>query len=286
MKFLLIFIVTLFVLYFTVGIILYAFQRNFIYYPTPVAEHSYQEIAINVDTNINIKTIRINPGKRNAVIYFGGNADSVVNHADSLSYTLPDTTIYLVNYRGYGGSDGFPTEDHLFNDAEVIFEAVKKEHERVSVIGRSLGSGVAVWLASKHPVHRMVLITPFDSALNIAKSAYPIYPIGWMLKDKFLSDEYAREVFIPVQILLADHDLVFPLNFSKNLIRNFSVKPSVHMFDNTDHNNVHQHKNFYHAIRSFLEPEDTLYGNSPVNLPPVTPLQQSRELISARNTQK
>jgi len=112
-KFFLIFLATALALYLVVGIVLYVFQRNFLYYPTPVVSHEYDEIAITVDTATKIKIIKLNPDKRNAVIYFGGNADTVINHAKDLSRALTDTTIYLVNYRGYGvqWQYGWPTKN-------------------------------------------------------------------------------------------------------------------------------------------------------------------------------
>ena len=174
-------------LYLFVALAMYLLQRKLIYHPTPAIAHTYNERQIVVDTNVTLQVIEANPDKGDAVIYFGGNAELVAGTASDLAAALPDKTLYLVNYRGYGGSDGSPTETHLFNDAERVFDAIAAmngaQHQRISVIGRSLGSGVASYLASRKPVTRLVLITPFDSILRVAQSVYPVFPVSWLLKD-------------------------------------------------------------------------------------------------------
>ena len=205
-------------LYITAALSLYLMQRKFIYYPTPVVKHSLSEIVKEAMDGARLNIVVGNAGKNEAVIYCGGNAESVANSAPDLAAHLSDKTIYLVNYRGYGGSEGTPTESNLFNDAEVIFETIAATHSKVSVIGRSLGTGVACWLATQRPVKQMVLITPFDSILNIAKKAYPVFPVGRLLKDKYRSIEYAPDIKIPVLVILAGRDRVIPADSSHRLI--------------------------------------------------------------------
>jgi len=140
-------IVIIGLVYCIAALCLYAFQRKFIYFPSPVISHSFDTQEIEVDDEIRLNLIVGNAGSAEAAIYFGGNAESVARSAPDLVSALPDKTVYLVNYRGYGGSDGTPTESLLFEDAEAVFNFIATSHTSVSVIGRSLGTGVACWLA-------------------------------------------------------------------------------------------------------------------------------------------
>ena len=239
-------------LYITAALSLYLIQRKFIYYPTPVIKHQLPEIVIEAMDGAQLNIVVGNAGKNEAVIYLGGNAESVANSAPDLVAHLSDKTIYLVNYRGYGGSDGTPTESNLFKDADVIFDAIATSHSKVSVIGRSLGTGVACWLATQRPVKQMVLITPFDSILNIAKKAYPVFPVGWLLKDKYRSIEYAPDIKIPVLVILAGRDRVIPSDSSHRLIQAFSQVAEVSVLENSDHNNLQTDDTFYSLIKDFF----------------------------------
>ena len=251
-------VITLFtvvaVLYGLAALAMYLLQRKLIYYPTPAVTHPYPERLITVDSNTKLRVIEVNPAKADAVIYFGGNAEVVAGTAPDLAAALPDHTIYLVNYRGYGGSDGTPTEQHLFDDAETIFEEIHGvKHQTISVIGRSLGSGVACWLASRKPVERLVLITPYDSILKIAQSAYPIFPVRWLLKDRYESDKYAPAIEAPLLALMAEHDAVIPPVSSQRLLRHFLSDTQSIAFENTGHNDLQMHRDFYPAISQFLK---------------------------------
>jgi pimeloyl-ACP methyl ester carboxylesterase len=106
-----------------------------------------------------------------------------------------------MNYRGYGGSDGTPSETALLSDALFVFdymlatEGIDPAH--VVLMGRSLGSGVAVHVAAKRKVGGVILVTPFDSLVNVARAHYPIFPVGLMLKHRFDSAALAPGITTP-----------------------------------------------------------------------------------------
>ena len=116
------------------------------------------------------------PGPR-ALIYFGGNAEDVSLTRAELAVLLPDTPLYLLHYRGYGGSEGSPSEAALRADARALHAHVAERHSAVTVVGRSLGTGPAVHLAATRPVQRLVLLVPFDSLLAVARGAMPRLPV-------------------------------------------------------------------------------------------------------------
>jgi len=160
------------------------------------------------------------PGPR-ALLYFGGNAEDVRGSLPTLANAFPSHAIYGMHYRGYNGSAGSPSETALHHDALALYDQVKQSHPDIVVAGRSLGSGVAVRLASERPTAHLVLIAPYNSIQELAASQFPYLPIRWLLLDKFESWRYAPMVTAPVLILEAEHDEVIPDASTRALVGHF-----------------------------------------------------------------
>lgn len=237
------------------GVLLYAAQRNLMYFPVPERPGGDQ-VAEWLDVgDVSLKLWVVNPGQSRAVLYFGGNAEDVYLNAPDLARNFPDRTAYLVNYRSYGGSGGSPSESALYADALAVFDAVDERHQEVAAIGRSLGSSVAAYLASQRPVERVVLVTPYDSAVAVAKGIYPVYPVRWMLKDRFESVRYAPEVRAPTLIVTAEQDRVIPLEHSERLAEAFDQAPVQRLvIPGTGHNSISGPQAYWRGIAEFLAP--------------------------------
>ena len=156
-----------------------------------------------------------------ALIYFGGNAEDVSRNMPDFSQAFPNYAIYLLHYPGYGGSSGSPSEQAIIADALALFDHVYADHKNIVVVGRSLGSGVAVRLASLRPVERLVLVTPYDSLGDVAARNYPFLPARWLLRDKFESWRYAPQVTAPTRIIVAEQDEVIPRTSTDRLRTRF-----------------------------------------------------------------
>jgi hypothetical protein len=240
--------------YFASGVYLYLNQRNYIYFPTPV---SADRAIDNFDLNNGEETLKIlalNRGSEKAIIYFGGNAENVDYLAPLMTQWLPSFAVYLVNYRGYGGSSGLPSETALFQDALAVYDHIKTGHSDISVIGRSLGSGVAVFLAANRDVGKLVLVTPYDSIQSIAKQMYPVYPISIMLKDKFDSLGRVKSVSAKTLILIAENDRIIPQQNSVRLASAFKPEQLiVRILARADHNALASHPDYAGYLMEFLE---------------------------------
>jgi len=235
------------------GLLLYLAQRSFMYYPIPERETADLAVEYLASDGERLKIWVLNGGSPRAVVYFGGNAEDVYHSADDFRRTLPDHSVYLVNYRGYGGSSGTPTQRSLLRDALQLYNVLQERHQSISVIGRSLGSGVAAYLASQRPVHRLLLVTPHDSALAIAQRLYPIYPVAWMLKDKYESVKYAAEITAPTLILTAEQDRVIPSPHSDRLAAAFAdglITRTV--IESAGHNGISGYAKYWNEIGGFL----------------------------------
>jgi pimeloyl-ACP methyl ester carboxylesterase len=193
------------------------------------------------------------PGDR-AVIYFGGNGDDVVWFIDDFAKAFPDRSVYLVNYRGYAGSTGLPTEKALLGDAEAVFDEVHATHSDVAVIGRSLGSGVAVHVAAIRDVTKLVLVTPYDSIESLAEAQFSWFPVSWLLQDKFDSRSRAKNVQSPVLVLMAENDGVIPRANSERLVAAFAPGlVSAKTIAGADHDSIVRSATYLAAMHEFLD---------------------------------
>lgn len=220
-------------------------QRALLYFPTPpsaLPAGSLRTFAVDAgDLRVAVRPRE----SASAVLYFGGNAEDVAATLPELARTFPDAALFLPHYRGYGGSAGQPSEAALHADALVVFDAVRAEHPAVTVVGRSLGSGVAVRLASERPVERLVLVTPYDSIVDIAARLYWFVPVAWLLQDTFESGRHAPRVTAPTLLVLADDDRVVPGWSSERLLARFApgVARAVTLAG-TDHGSVSAHPRY------------------------------------------
>ncbi|MES2017031.1 MAG: alpha/beta fold hydrolase [Pseudomonadota bacterium] len=204
---------------------LYLSQRSLIFYPQPRRFGAPDSVmTIKVDGEQLLVSARPLAGP-DAVLYFGGNAEDVSGSLPGLDLAFPKHALYLLHYRGYGGSSGKPSEAALFADALAMFDQLHARHANITVIGRSLGSGVAVHLASVRPVQRLVLVTPYDSLAEIAAQQFKLFPVRLLLTDKFESWRYAPLVTAPTTLIMASHDQVIPRASSQLLLTRF--KPGV-----------------------------------------------------------
>jgi pimeloyl-ACP methyl ester carboxylesterase len=220
--------------------LMYAKQRDLTYFPgfTRV-DASQTDFELRRD-DVVLRGWRFNPGRRHAVIYFGGNAESIQHMRGHLAAWVPDHSHYLLAYRGYGASEGRPEEDLLFADALALYDHVASEpgRETISVIGRSLGSGVASYVASQRPVHRLVLVTPFDSLAGVASHHYPWLPANRLIRDRYDSARHLADHRGPVMIVRAGRDQVIPADSTERLAAALGVAPTLLVLPTADHDSA------------------------------------------------
>ncbi|HSM11329.1 MAG TPA: alpha/beta fold hydrolase [Lysobacter sp.] len=233
-------------------------QRDFIYFP----QFTHADLPpTNLELPVEDVVLRgwvVNPGKRDAVIYFGGNAEPVQAMRAELAQWLPGHSSYLAAYRGYGASDGVPGERALTADALALYDLVRSRHPdgSITVIGRSLGSGVASHLAARRPVARLVLITPFDSMARLAQTHYSFLPVRWLLRDRYESARHLKHYRGPVLIVRASNDRIVPAERTMQLAESLPVRPQVVALPGTDHNTLSYGPGYRQAIVDFVNRQD------------------------------
>lgn len=235
------------------GAYLYAFQRNILYYPSaPEDVDRLDKLWLNNEGE-KILIWVINPNKANAILYFGGNAEAVTQNTADFSVLFPHHTVYLVNYRGYGGSTGTPSEAALYHDALATYDLITQQHDTISILGRSLGSGIGVHLAAERPIDKLALITPYDSIALVAQAKYPVYPIDLMLKDRFDAVERAPSVDANILLLVAEEDRLIRPNHAKRLAAALpQERLSMHILLGADHQSITGHAQYAHILSTFF----------------------------------
>jgi cephalosporin-C deacetylase-like acetyl esterase len=120
-------------------------------------------------------------------------------------------------------------------------------------MGRSLGSGVAVYVASKQSIQKLLLITPYDSIAKVAAEKYPAFPVRFLVKDRYDSVQYAKGVNAIVKILIASEDVIIPPSHSLQLANSFSKKPVVKYIQGAGHNTISTAKEYDVETCGFLK---------------------------------
>jgi uncharacterized protein len=196
----------------------------------------------------------VNPGKPDPILYFGGNGERIEQNREAFAILFPDRSVYLLAYRGYGASDGAPSEAVLVPDALALFDHVQEQHRghKIAVIGRSLGSGIASQVAAQRPVERLALITPFDSMVGAAQSHYPIFPVDWLLNERYESANALREFRKPLLIVHGGRDDIVPEVSTRRLIDALKQPPEIVRVENADHNDISNYPEVGTTLSAFL----------------------------------
>jgi pimeloyl-ACP methyl ester carboxylesterase len=190
------------------------------------------------------------------ILYFGGNGEDVLYTAAN-SQMLHAARMLVTNYRGYGLRKGRPSQAGLFEDALAIYDHVARQPsvrpEDIVVMGRSLGSGVATYVAANRPVRAVILVTPYDSVAAVAKASYPFLPVGLLLKHPFPSDTFAPKIKAPALFIAADQDAVIPPAHAKRLAEVWGGEKTVEVLAGAGHNGVAEHPDYYRVINEFMD---------------------------------
>jgi uncharacterized protein len=247
--------------------LMYLLQKSLIFFPVKTGESTLQaikkefpdaeEITITSTDNTALRGWLVKPavtGKVPLIIYFGGNAEEV-------SWLVGEAQHFrgwawcLMNYRGYGLSEGKPGEKELYSDALSIYDYCAQrgdiDKQRIVIMGRSIGTGVATYLAQNRAVKGAILICPFDSLVSIGKKHYPFLPVSLLLKHRFDSASRAPSIKTPLLALLAASDEIVPQESSMRLIEQWGGPHSVKIIEGS-HNTLQDYSGYWESIGEFL----------------------------------
>lgn len=235
--------------YIVIVSIIYIFQRSLYYFPTRDMElpqnYGLQMEALTLTASDNIK-ISAWHGKPKegmpVVLFFHGNGGHLGYRSTKFQDFMNEGFgVLAISYRGYGTSDGSPTEKGLYEDAKAglkYLHDIGVKNSEIILFGESLGSGVAIELASiYYDIGALVLEAPFTSAVDRGAEIYWWVPVRLLMKDRYESLRKIKSLNIPLLVFYSEEDEVIPSNHSKLL---FEASPSAYKklvrFENTGHN--------------------------------------------------
>lgn len=215
--------------------LLFIFQRAVMYpipqntrtAPAAAGFPSAQEIVLDTQDGEKVIVWHVPPqdGKP-VVIFFHGNGEVLAWRVPRFQKLTADGTgLIALSFRGYGGSTGSPSEAGLLYDGAAAYRFAAEHYapERIVPWGYSLGSGVAVAVATIYPVGKLILEAPYTSAVDVAASIFPFIPVRWLIRDQFRSDERIAKIDVPVLIMHGEKDFVIAIGFGEKL---FALAPS------------------------------------------------------------
>ncbi len=189
------------------------------------------------------------------LIYFGGNSEEVSAHVRDAEF-VKGWSLLLVNYRGYGLSEGAPSEKNLFDDAVLLYDMfstrAEVDQKNIVAFGRSLGTGVAVYLASQRALKGVILVSPYDSIRSLTQKIYPYVPVSLLLKHHFDSLARAPSIKIPMLALIAQNDRVVSHPHSLALIKAWGGVTYHKIIPDTAHNDITTGHGYWETIGRFL----------------------------------
>ena len=220
-------IIGLVVAYLALLVLLYLFQNRFLY-PAPQDVHppapGFEAVQLSTTDGLTLNAHWQPPeADQPSVVFFHGNASSLAGATEATRLLATQGYgVLLVNYRGYGGNPGDPSEQGFYKDghAAMAFLADKGvRRARTIIIGNSIGSGAATHIANQFNTGALILVSPFASLVEVASEAMPIAPVGLLLKDRFENIEKAPDLKMPVLIQHDTTDNVVPYSQGKRLSR-------------------------------------------------------------------
>ena len=200
---------------------------------------------------------RAQPGQP-TLLYVHGNGGSLAIRAPRIARFMDEGWgVYMMTYRGYGGSTGRPSEAANVADARLAYHALVQQEgvppQSIVVYGESLGSGIAVRIAAELTVAGIILDAPYTSIVDVAAQAYPFLPVRLFLIDRYETTRYIAGIKAPLLILHGEHDEVVPVAMGRELARLAPEPKRLVIFPNGRHSDLYVNgNNAIDAVRAFI----------------------------------
>lgn len=251
-------------LYGLLGIAIYYLQDMILFHPEKMEkDHTYhfavpyREINVPYNDQSNINIIQFTPaGKpRGVVLYFHGNRKNIAWYARyAPNFTSHGYEVWMMDYPGYGKSTGTLTEQRLYSYAAQLYTMAASRFAKDSIIlyGKSMGTGLAAYIASRKNCKELILETPYYSMTSLAAHYFPIYPVGRMIHYRIPSYEYLQRVIVPVTIFHGTADGVIPYSNAARLKPFLKPGDQFITIDGGSHNDLNAFPLFRQKLDSLL----------------------------------
>ena len=263
-NFLLFIIISISLIYLSVLVFLFFFQRSLLYHPK---ENNYFGDKLEVDIEkVQIRTVdninllgwfhKKDLKKFKTIVYFHGNAGKLENRIHKLNHFKDmDVNFLIIAWRGFSGNSGKPSERGLYDDGSSVILWLKnlglKENDIV-LYGESLGTGVAIEIAQSNNFAGLVLETPFTSMVEAAKNFYPYIPVALLLKDKYENQKKIKNIDIPLLVMHGEADQIVPFWMGKKIYE-IANQPKYSYFTKFDDHMMEYDEKLVFALNIFIK---------------------------------
>ena len=255
-------LIVLFIAYLIVVMFIYFYQRNLLYHPSENnyldetnLNHKIEKIYVQSDTEL-ISWYYNNNKSHKTILFFHGNAGRLDNRVYKLNeLSKLDINYLIIAYRGFSGNTGSPSENGLYEDANSAKVWLNKngvKDKDIIIYGESLGTAVAVDLASRYKFSGIILESPFTSMLELAQKYYAIIPVKLILKDRYESKKKLNDIKSPVLVMHGRKDNIVPFYMGQQIYEALSV-PKFAFFNDQDDHMMEYNKELISSVKKFLE---------------------------------
>lgn len=250
--------------YILVCLLLYFFQEKLIFLP----EKLHKDYQFNFDQKFEEVSVKITDGKllnavlfkadisKGVIFYLHGNAGSIDSWGDAAkTYTDLNYDVFMLDYRGYGKSEGnISSEKQMFDDVQSAYNQLKKMYagNKIIVLGYSIGTGLASKIASTNQPGLLILQAPYYNLTDMMRHFYPVIPT-FLLKYKFRTNEYLKQCKMPVVIFHGDDDEVIYYGSSLKLKESFKSTDTLITLKGQGHNGITENTDYRKNIKSILD---------------------------------
>ena len=250
--------------YLVITFVLFFFQRNLLYYPA-INNYSGEKLNVSVEkvkikTEDNIDLLswyhKKNSGDYKTILFLHGNAGTLENRIYKINhFKNMNVNFLIIAWRGFSGNKGKPTEKGLYEDAKGALRWLANKgvkEESIIIYGESLGTGVATEIAQNKNFAGVILETPFTSMVNVGKTKYPFFPVGFLLKDKYESDKKIKNIKSPILIMHGEPDKLLPFWMGKKLY-NLANEPKYSYFSKYDDHMMEYNEKLLNELKQFID---------------------------------
>ena len=254
------------------ALILYAYQHKLIYLPDAELVASpadigleYEDLALQTDDGLNLHAWFVPAAENSPVLlFFHGNAGNISHRLESIQlFNKMGLSVLIIDYRGYGLSEGTPGEHGSYSDARAAWNYLNNHRNiaanEIIIFGRSLGGGVASWLASEKTPAAVIIESSFTSIIDMASGMYPYMPVRWLCRVNYPSTEHLPRVDAPVLVIHSEEDELIPFHHGQKLYDS-APDPKTFVQIQGGHNDgfLLSEPRYTSDIRGFLEKHEVL----------------------------
>ena len=257
-------IIGIIVIYSSLLVILFIFQRNLMYHPQ---ENNYfgDKLEVKIE-KVNITTIdninllgwfhKKDLNKFKTIIYFHGNAGTLDNRIHKLNHFKDmEVNFLIIAWRGFSGNQGSPSEKGLYIDGQSAVNWALKQgviEENIILYGESLGTGIATEIAQYKNFAGVILETPFTSMINAAKEFYPYIPVNLLLKDKYENFKKIKNINSPILIMHGEKDTIVPFSMGEKMYQ-LANEPKYFYFTKHDDHMMVYNEPMLKTLKDFIK---------------------------------